>query len=932
MTPSRCYNCALEALPEARFCGHCGVSLDVPRCTSCSGLVPVTARFCGHCGAAQAGEARAELNPDADEELRTVTIVFALIDGVPALLEEQDPEEIKDLLDDVFRMLAQQVEEHGGVIDKIMADSIMALFGVPKAREEDAQRAVAATLGMIRSVEALNRQIFRSKGLRLSLKVGVNTGKVVAGFVGEGDERAFTVLGDAVNIASRLEHAAPPGGALIADTTRRLLSGRFRLRAWPPLSVKGRAEPLPAFQVIGEADSSPMATVDLSTPAPLVGRAGELDQLIGLWRDVEHQGAVRWVTVVGELGQGKRRLLDEFVRVATQGNRRAQLIRVQGTPSLRGEASDLMRVFVESLRRVRIGEGYTADWERLLEQASQALARPARQVGRNAMLPGDRHQDPGTGARRYGPLIHLVADLASEGPLLIVFDALHDADDLTLDFVEDLASELPDCPVMLIGTSRPHLTTERRPGWGATSVRHTSLEMGSLGPAEARQLMAWLTGGLKGLPDGWVDQVYTFTGGNPYYITETVKELIESRSLGGNGEARPLPVPESIEAVIQSRLDRLSFEESLTLRAAAVVGDVFWAGAINAMLGSDRTSSLERLVEGRFIRALPQGGIRGHAAFAFSHRLLSKVAYENLLSEVKRRYHLSCAQWLIDATRRNQGGYHTLIAHHLESGRSDREAAERWVEAAELAIADYRFGEAQHLLERSQGCLARHGHAARPVAARLALAQGQAHRGLGHLSDARASFLTAAQIWAELAEETRAARAHLMAGWAALVAGDYDAVAQAIDAAEDLEPLPPDVRGNALHLGAELLLFTGSDTPVEAVLERAQALMERGEDPLGVAAVINSRGKFHDSRSRLDAAREAFADAVRRREALRDIPGLASSLNNLGSVLEALGDLKGAEACHTRSLTVRRRLEDRWGVGATLLNQVSVLLHRGYLG
>src|SRR5215218_2203898 len=309
MTAMVCVSCGSESPAGARFCMACGTPLS-RRCASCGHETPPKARFCTNCGssleAPAAPEPAARVADSLPEERRRVTVLFADLSGYTAVAERMDPEAVKTLVDRSLRRLGQEVERFGGTVDKYIGDNVMALFGAPVAHEDDAERAVRAGLGMQDAMEEINAGL--PSGAHFELRVGVNTGEVLAGAVGE----TYTVVGDTVNVASRLQSAARPGSVTVGERTMRATDAAVQYEPLDPLTLKGKAEPVPAWEAVGLIAEHSVRRVTPARESPLVGRQQELAALDSLYERLVRDGTSHLVTIVGEAGVGKSRLLREF--------------------------------------------------------------------------------------------------------------------------------------------------------------------------------------------------------------------------------------------------------------------------------------------------------------------------------------------------------------------------------------------------------------------------------------------------------------------------------------------------------------------------------------------------------------------------------------------------------------------------------------------
>src|SRR5439155_8924616 len=315
-----CDQCGTENPSGARFCMGCGSPLE-RRCASCGATAPPEAKFCMSCGASlEPGAAPAAPPPRPKEaappeERRRVTVLFADLSGYTAVAEQMDPEALKSLVDLCLRRLGQEVERYGGTVDKYIGDNVMALFGAPVSHEDDAERAVRAGLGMQEAMTEINEQLGTTHQVSFALRVGVNTGEVVAGAVGDG----YTVIGDTVNVASRLQSAGEPGNVIVGEPTYRETQEAIEYRPLQPLVLKGKAEPVPAWAATSAIAAQPVRRLRRQAESPLVGRQDKLELLESLYSRVAHERRPHLVTVIGQAGVGKSRLLLEFQRkVATR--------------------------------------------------------------------------------------------------------------------------------------------------------------------------------------------------------------------------------------------------------------------------------------------------------------------------------------------------------------------------------------------------------------------------------------------------------------------------------------------------------------------------------------------------------------------------------------------------------------------------------------
>jgi class 3 adenylate cyclase/tetratricopeptide (TPR) repeat protein len=621
----------------------------VRTCASCGHENSDTARFCEECGAALDG---AEPTPSR-EQRKTVTVLFCDVTGSTALGESTDPEALRALLARYFERMKQIVERHGGTVEKFIGDAVMAVFGVPVVHEDDALRAVRAAAEMRDALPELGVQA----------RIGLTTGEVVTGT----EERLAT--GDAVNVAARLEQAAPPGEVLLGRETLALVAQSVEVEALEPLALKGKAEPVPAYRLLAVGEEGPRAG-----HAAMVGRATELRRLRDAFEQAERNRSCQLFTILGSAGVGKSRLTAEF---------------------LEGLDATVIRG-----RCLSYGDGITY-WP-LVEALIQLGTRPedtAAAATITAVL-GETGQatTPDEIAWAFRKTIE---QAAATRQLVCVFDDLHWAEPAFLDLVEHVADLSRDAPILLLCMARPELL-DRRTGWGGGKLNATTVLLEPLSPAETEELI----GRLGEMDEQLKARIREAAEGNPLFVEEMLAMVRES---GG----REVIVPPSIQALLAARLDQLDAAERTVLERGAVEGKVFHRGAVEALAPEEpRTPErLLALVRKELIRP-DSSQIPGDDAFRFRHLLIRDAAYDALPKAVRADLHERFALWLeeygVDIVELDEIlGYHLEQAalYRAELGARDEEisgrAADRLRSAGRRAMLRDDFAAAAGLLSRS---------------------------------------------------------------------------------------------------------------------------------------------------------------------------------------------------------------------------------------
>ena len=652
---SPCPSCGASNEAAARFCASCGSGLAT-RCASCGAEVPLGARFCPACGAPVDGPVAAETPL---EERRLVTIVFADLAGFTEHSDRADPEDVRRILIPFHSVAKEEIERFGGTLDKFIGDAAMGVFGAPVAHEDDPERAVRAALEIRERMREGN----------LPVRIAVHTGEAIVTF-GEGPTVGERVAGDVVNTASRLQSFAPEGSVIVGEHTERSTRHVIAYQPVPATKVKGKAEPLTAFVAISiRSDTLDREEDD---PPPFVGRLRERELLHDLLGRTVGDRSPRLVTVVGEPGIGKTRLvldLIEHVRATHEG---VSWHRGRCRPF--GES--ITFAAIEEVVRSIAGIAQGADEQGIHAEIHSDLAGLGLGAddrdwlgGRLAALLGLRSNDdaPADSDEMAAAWARYLEAAAERAPLPIVIEDLHWADDALLGFLERLMERAPAVPMFLLCTARPELFA-RRPDWAAHVVDATTISISPLTDDEMSSLLTSLL--LRAtVPSGQVEHLLRRAGGNPLYAREFV-QMLEDHSDGAGRAldttaATGAGVPDTVQALIAARLDALEPPERVLLQAASVVGDRFWRGALAALErdASGPDEPLRALQRRGLIRRSSSSAIEGDVEFAFAHALIRDVAYGRLPRPVRSRLHRDVAAWL-EAQVGTGAGQADLLASH----------------------------------------------------------------------------------------------------------------------------------------------------------------------------------------------------------------------------------------------------------------------------
>jgi class 3 adenylate cyclase/tetratricopeptide (TPR) repeat protein len=661
-------------------------------CSRCGHVNHDEARFCDACGSALGGERW----PPAERKLATV--LFADLVGSTEL-GEQDPERTRALLDRFYEAMAAEVAAAGGVIEKFAGDAVLAVFGVPTALEDHAERALHAALAMLRRLEELF-------GDRLALRIGVNTGDVVMALPREGSS---FVTGDAVNVAARLEQAAAGGEVLVGERTATVARGAFEFGGPTTVEAKGKRGGVPCRRLVRALTlARPRGVANLARA--FVGRERDLDFLVDAFDRVLHERQPHFVTIVGDAGVGKTRLVRELWQLL--GARSPEPLRRTG-------------------RCLPYGRGVTY-WplgEILKEHLGILESDPPETVRRK--LTGGEILGLALGLEVAGNLhplaardrlheawIEFLADLAAERPTVVLIEDVHWADEPLLELVGRIARDARG-PLLSLATARPELL-ERR--WPWTEPNVSTLKLEPLSADDAGRMVDDLL--VTELPAELRDVVVDRAEGNPLFVEELVASLIDQGALArtdGGWSVRRLPegfaVPDSVQAILSARIDLLEPPEKAALQAASVIGRIFWTGPIYELL-EGREPDFRTLEDRDFIRRRSGSSMAGEREYAFKHALTREVAYGTLPKASRARLHAAFAGWL-ERIGEGRDEHASLLAHHYaDAVRPEdvdlawpgneheaerlRERAVVWLQrAADLAVGRYEIDDALALLHRA---------------------------------------------------------------------------------------------------------------------------------------------------------------------------------------------------------------------------------------
>jgi len=657
-------------------------------CANCRKENPEDFEFCPSCGAS--------LKPadSAVEERKLVTVLFADVTGSTELGERLDPERLRALLDAYFSAMAAAITSWGGTVEKFIGDAVMAVFGVPVVREDDAARALQAALEMLARLDALNHEFLERHGVTLRIRIGVNSGEVIAP-VGTALEQLI-VTGDAVNVAARLEQAAEPGTVLVGERTYMATRNAFRFGPGRALELKGKSDSITAYSLVEALPEARRGVPGLSSP--MVGRDRELGALVGLLEETIETDRPRLVTLYGPAGIGKSRLVQEFVSLATGRYPEGTVLRGRCLAAGRGITYWALGEILRAACRVGLDDPVDVAGDKLrsglgqilsvLDLREEELEHTVFALATTAGIP--LHDNP---LERMEP--HGVADelgrawprfasaYTSRGPAVLVVEDLHWAEDRLLDMLERILARSSG-PLVLVATARPEFA-HAHPAFAAGREDTSSISLRPLTQDQGAELVEGLLT-TSDLPSELRKDILARAEGNPFFVEEIIRRLIDEGGLARDGDrwratplARTTVLPDTIHGLLAARIDGLAPEEKRVLQEAAVVGRVFWEEPVARSLGNGEVGgALLELERKGLVFARPTSSIAGQVEFTFKHALVRDVAYASLPKARRARAHAEHGAWIEQLAGDRIEEFAELLAYHYGTAASGEDADLAW--------------------------------------------------------------------------------------------------------------------------------------------------------------------------------------------------------------------------------------------------------------
>jgi class 3 adenylate cyclase/tetratricopeptide (TPR) repeat protein len=909
-----------------------------------SALGPLREKLAAMLGSLSASQPSDKIE-DAHQR-RIITVLLADMSGFTAISANQDAEDVRDMMNALWERLDGVVLAHGGRIDKHLGDGVMAFWGADESREDDPERAVRCALVMQAEIAKFRPALQIASDLKM--RIGLNTGPVLIGSIGARGE--ITAMGDTINLGARLEQACPPGGILISHDTYQHVRGVFDLEPQAPLEIKGKPEPTHTYLVkLVKPRAFRLETRGIEgVETRMVGRDLEMEQLKNAFNMAFFQNSLQIIGVLGEAGLGKSRLLNEFSAWADLQNTDWWWFKGRASLSMSNAPYALLRDIFSFRFEIYDGdplnvahEKIEAGFRQFLPDDDHALEK-AHVIGHllgfnfssSFYLRGLLRDPQQLRQQALYYLTRFFQTVPVRRPVLLMIDDLHWADSGSLEMLSSLFENLPSSlPLMALTVARPVLY-ERYPKWGQNFPAFHGLQLGPLSKDDSRRLVNEILQKVPDLPSAVLELVVGGADGNPFYLEELIKMLIDAQVIQPHEDAwridlsrlAAVHVPQTLTEVIQSRLDNLPPLERATLQLASVVGRVFWDQAIVELKGSAEEEkilgALEMLNHKDLIFERQPPAFAGAREYTFKHHLLREVAYNAMLKRQRAACHLSAGDWLARACGEHRAEYLPQIAEHFEKGGDPGRAAATLAEAGERALSLSALAEARSFFERALDLSSRQEHPAEREVVVLELGLTETDLQLGDYVEAQHHAEKAANMAEELKIDALVADAFIQLGQIASFLGEYQEARSYLLAALVLAR-EDNVQST---LGRVLVVLGGVEWHLGDLLQAQEHCVEGHEiaqkigDNVSVMRALNTLGVVAGSLGHPEEEEDYYQRTFKLAVFLGHRERAAAALNNLGMQAGEQNQWQKAWDYHMRSLETLRETGAQAGLSMREIN------------
>lgn len=906
----------------------------------------------------------------AEQQRRLVTILFADISDFTSLSERMDAEDVSNMINAIWNELDSVVISHGGRIDKHLGDGILVIWGADIAREDDPERAIRTALEIQRILQ--EKEIWDQRAQKKSysiksqsnsdfgkfnLRIGINTGPALLGVPGTKDN--YTPIGDTVNIATWLEQEAPLNGILISLDCLRHVRGIFEIQECDPVVIKGKSEPLQAYLVerVRPREFRPGSRGVAGIETHMVGREQQMEQLKNGLRAAVSGQPLQFFIITGDAGMGKSRLMHEFQKWAGVYPDEAWVFKARADQQREYVPFSILRDMLSDRFEIQEDDSQT-EARRKLEQGIVDLIRPAgleeahfigHLIGLDystspyVSAPGNDNRQ--VRHRAYVAVMNLFRVLVEKRPILFLIEDTHWVDSSSLDLLAHFLNEFRNASVVVIATTRP-LLFERFPNLTEQVGPFLQVDLPSISLEDSRALVQEILRKVENLPTVLPETIAINADGNPFFIEELIKMLIEKGTILKSGDIwtvnpehlRELRVPPTLTGVLQARLDRLSLLEKTILHRASVVGRVFWDDAV-AHLGetnlasgmAETTSILENLRSKELIFKRDQSVFTDANEYLFKSSILRDVTYHQVVKSQRRTYHRLAAVWLIEKSGDRAREYATLIAEHLDRAVEKDMAAEWYCQAAQAADESFAPQSVISNYERAIELMGTGADPARLIQPYYGI--GSAYFVLARSADSLQAFHTMhrhAENLADIHEQLRA-----MHGISKVYEfqGNHEDVVKTADQAEAL--LRSSGKDDQEEL-AQLLLekarayyYQGKLTEARQAGSLGLKVALEADVRIQTARLYNVLGMIFSAEGEYERAIEYKTYSLERWREIGNNMYIGAMLNNIGESHRMIGDYQHAIQLYQQSLEMARQVHDVGQVVVCLNNMGGAYVSMG---
>jgi predicted ATPase/class 3 adenylate cyclase len=878
---------------------------------------------------------------------KLVTVLFADVSGFTAFSENRDAEDVANLVNHLWVRADRAIQEYGGHIDKHIGDAVMALWGTERGREDDAERAVRAALKM--------QETFREGvgSLPIHLKVGINSGQVLLSAIGTQGE--FTAMGDTVNTASRLVNSANGGEILISHDTYQLVRGVFDVQKQTPITVKGKTEPLQTYLVqrvrprafrIGRRGVEGVTT-------RMVGRETEFQTIqSALEQSVIHR-RVTVVVVKGDAGLGKSRLIYEFEAWLDSHPTDFYLFKGRADEETMSLPYSLLRDMFSERFQIRDSDTQAEARRKLMKGMAAMIGVGSEErasfigellgfdFSESTFVRGIRNDARQIRDRSFGNIARFFGELTLDSPVVLLLDDIHWADHGSLSLVEYLAKLEINLPVFIFCTARPSLD-EAHPNWGGDFPLCEIITIKSLDLYASQELVSQILQYVSDLPFDLVETIAKNAEGNPFYLEELIKVLIEDGVIIKGEDVwqivpqrlTQLRVPATLTGVLQARLDRLPLTESEVLERAAVIGRTFWDAAVAAMQGSEAAraltggedvhSALSALRNKELVFSHQPSTFATAQEFIFKHAILREVTYERVLKAKRKLYHRMAADWLIQQSGERIDEYLGLIAQHYELAGDTTRAVEFLERAADQSMRLSAYREALSLAERALAILASSDDTNPAMRARLLLTIGVAHLWLTDHGTATARFEECIALARTIQDRGLESKALARLGRIGLEQGKFDQAEKHLQEGLAIAQQLSDIEVIAYtlaHLGY-ISHYQGRYADAQKYGEESYQFAKLTGDAIAQAFSLNMLAMISVNSHDFERGHTYHLQAIEICKQAGDRYGLARAYSNLSELIRIQRKYAEAKPYTLEGIKLTRELGNRYALPIMLINLV----------